>query len=112
MRLDPPPLIKVAMLAADTKIWNGQPSPLAEQAAAALEPSLTHRKGGRYVCIGKARMQSENWRECVYSDGQMRAGRRVDMREVYVYWSPEDGSMWVRSAEEMQDGRFTGVLPE
>ena len=67
-----------------------------------------HRKGGAYEVLGIGKMQSEMWEE----RGEGTIDRPspvepVDMREVVVYRSEKDRSLWVRPREEFEDGRFT-----
>jgi hypothetical protein len=64
-------------------------------------PTHRHKKrGSEYVLIGYGKMQSEEW----VDDGDLC--RSVDMREVAIYRSVADGSLWVRPREEFEDGRF------
>lgn len=72
----------------------------------------THRhkkRGTQYVLIGVGKMQAENWRELIGEQHLVEGeevGAAVDMREVAIYRSVDDLSLWVRPIEEFNDGRF------
>lgn len=71
-------------------------------------PSPTHRhkkRGTEYVLIGIGKMQAEHW----MTSGYPPANEYVDMREVAIYRSVDDGSLWVRPREEFEDGRFEEI---
>ncbi len=67
-----------------TAIWNrlsGQTS------KAAWHPTHRHRKGGLYRVVGPAIFEADRSDVVIYDDA--------------------DGTVWVRSAQEFHDGRFT-----
>lgn len=81
----------------------------------ATTPDLvTHqhvKRGSRYVLLGIGKMQSEHWHDHGgYSDDN-GDWPSVDMREVAIYRSVEDDSLWARPKEEFEDGRFEEVRP-
>lgn len=59
---------------------------------------LHKKRGTTYTEIGRGKMQSEM--------------RPLDMEPVVIYRADADGSLWVRLAEEFEDGRFEPVPPE
>lgn len=62
-----------------------------------------HQKNhNQYHLIGYAKMQTNSWEE--------NDGSPIDMREVAVYVSINDGSLWVRPKEEFEDGRFKKLI--
>lgn len=83
-------------------------------AAAEVKPRVKHKKRGTtYEVIGTGKMQSEDWQDTsgAFDEGGFIGGESIDMREVVIYRSDSDGSLWVRPVEEFNDGRFDPVDP-
>lgn len=72
------------------------------------QPTHRHvKRGSEYVLIGYGKMQTELWFDGLDEDGDTT----VDMREVAIYRSVDDGSLWVRPREDFEDGRFEVIQP-
>lgn len=72
----------------------------------------THRhvkRGTEYALLGIGKMQAERWFDLLTHNGVLEAKTSVDMREVAIYRSLDDRSLWARPREEFEDGRFEAL---
>lgn len=87
-------------------------------AAEAVIEAATHRHkrfGSEYLLIGIGKMQTDNWADAkAIADALLGAGDppySIDMREVAIYRSVDDGSLWVRPREEFEERFEALALP-
>lgn len=72
-----------------------------------VKPTHRHKKRGtEYVLLGIGKMQAEDWGDLTEASETSRYVPTVDMREVAIYRSVDDGQLWVRPREKFEDGRF------
>ncbi|MEN5083692.1 hypothetical protein ABE438_14510 [Bosea sp. TWI1241] len=68
------------------------------------------KRGTTYSVIGTGSIQTGSWTEEAIGQDESGANycelQSVDMAQVVVYQSEGDGSLWVRPADEFEDGRF------
>ena len=69
------------------------------------------RRGTEYELIGYGNMQSKHWRDSATPADNCPHGTSVNLREVAIYRSVDEGALWVRPREEFEDGRFEEVKP-
>lgn len=83
----------------------------AAQSDSGVQPTHRHKKrGSEYVLVDFGKMQANDWYDGSLDGGP--CGNSVDMSEVAIYYSVDDGSWWVRPRKEFEDGRFELISNE
>jgi hypothetical protein len=94
---------------AERELATLSPGPQADEVT---EATHRHKKSGtEYVLEGIGNMQTGEWRERRLSGRDRGDCPSVNMREVAIYRSVDDGSLWVCPREEFENGRFEALRP-